>query len=51
VFAGRRKFGVESGERHPSVVLGLGRDKANGWALLEIDDALVGEGLTRWLDL
>jgi hypothetical protein len=31
-------------------VLGVGRDKSNGWALLELDDALLRFGLGRWLD-
>jgi hypothetical protein len=34
-----------------SVVLGVGRDKANGWGMLEIDDAMVRDGIGRWLDL
>ena len=51
VFAGHRLADLGPDGRRPGVVLGLGRDKTNGWALLEADDVLVREALARWLDL
>jgi hypothetical protein len=33
-----------------NLVLGVGRDKLNGWAMLEVDDSLAREAALRWLD-
>jgi hypothetical protein len=51
VIAGRRNLDGRPDEKRASVVLGLGRDKANGWGMLEVDDAWLREGATRLLDL
>ena len=32
------------------MVFGVGRDKANGWAMLEVDDSIVREGLGHAFD-
>jgi hypothetical protein len=48
VFAARR--GAEEGARKASVVVALGRERESGWGMLEIDDELVREALTRGLE-
>jgi hypothetical protein len=50
VFVLRPNLGPEAEGVRPSAVLGVGRDKSNGWSLLEVDDALLRFGLGRWLD-
>lgn len=48
VFAGRPHLDIKGNDPRPSVVIGLGHDKANGWGALLVDDALIREGITRW---
>jgi hypothetical protein len=50
VIVARPSFGPETDGPRASLVFGAGRDKANGWAMLEIDDTLVRDGVSRWLD-
>ena len=47
VFAERLAFTQDPGAPRSSMVLGVGRDKANGWAMLEVDDAILREALRR----
>jgi len=51
VFVARRNLDGRPDQQRANLVLGLGRDKANGWAMLEVDDAWLREGIGRWLDL
>jgi hypothetical protein len=46
----RPNLGPETEGARASAVLGVGHDKSNGWALLQIDDAMLRFGLGRWLD-
>ncbi len=51
VFAERVAIEQDPAAPRATMVFGVGRDKANGWAMLEVDDAIVREGLKRSLDL
>lgn len=50
VFAGHSDLDHKGSGPRSSLVLGLGRDKGNGWAMLEVDDTIVREALGRWLE-
>ncbi len=47
VVFGRR---APEGGRRPSIVLGVGRDRNNGWALVDADDEILREAVAQWLD-
>jgi hypothetical protein len=51
VLLARPNFGPETEGPRASLVLGAGRDKANGWVMLEVDDGMVRNGLGRWFEL
>ena len=51
VLVARKNLDGRPDEQRANLVLGIGRDKANGWAMLELDDAWLRDAIGRWLDL